>query len=87
MQKYNYKKTEPSNFYSLPLIKAEEDMQSGKFEVFPIPLKVPRLLLNDCTSEYDNQAGSHLHDLSLTPAARQTPPAKKTNYTYPYTQE
>ena len=26
--------TEPSNFYSLPLIQTEEDMQSGKFEAF-----------------------------------------------------
>ena len=26
--------TEPSNFYSLPLIEAEEDIQSGKFEAF-----------------------------------------------------
>ena len=26
--------TEPSNFYSSPLIKAEEDIQSGKFEAF-----------------------------------------------------
>ena len=25
---------EPSNFYSLPLIQAEEDKQSGKFEAF-----------------------------------------------------
>ena len=24
--------TEPSNFYSSPLIEAEEDIQSGKFE-------------------------------------------------------
>ena len=27
--------TEPSNFYSSPLIQAEEDIQSGKFEAFP----------------------------------------------------
>ena len=27
-------KTEPSNFYSSPLIQAEEDIQSGKFEAF-----------------------------------------------------
>ena len=26
--------TEPSNFYSSPLIKTEEDMQSGTFEAF-----------------------------------------------------
>ena len=40
--------TEPSNFYSSPLIKAEEDIQSGKFEA-SLGLRVPRLLLHHCS--------------------------------------
>ena len=32
--KMQSQETEPSNFYSSPLIEAEEDTQSGKFEAF-----------------------------------------------------